>query len=854
MKKTLSVFFFFICFTSISQNLEEQIYTATEHFIANKTPLAFEKLNHQEAFFKNNISTKEEQLAFVFLLCNKGFYLKETNKQHEAITAYEEAWRRYTHFNIQTISDYDIIEYCLKPLGNLYTKTNDYTNAENTIKQYIAIAKAKNNQTQQVAGMINLSALYQSLGKHASVLSLTKQAQQIATIQAKQKEKLERLEASSTIALNKGLVANDIILPNTNTLYNQHQIAYELALKNKDYKSALKHFKATKAFTKRDTLSRRQLAKRHLEEAQLHYVLHDFDTANNNLQAALQLLLPNHKKNSIPEPSSLYTENTFIDIFDFLARLQPNAEKALAYYDLSFHVSHLLTKNITSQEGKIANQVSNRIRSEHCIELLFKLYKNTASTDIFYRALQYAEKNKAAILKDNYSKQSLLEQFPKDSLLLKEQQLLIQQEQLTSTLIKKQLGYETVKNDSLNKQLLDISIALKTVKKKIERKFPNVQNTVNIHKVQEQLKTDNATLVAYFYGNQAIYPFIISANHIDFIKIKLEETTKKSLTDFIHLFDNAAAINNNINAFTHQAHTIYNLLHIKETASIKNLIIIPDGLLNFVPFEALLSQQTSTTNFSKMPFLVTAQNVVYNSSIAFYLLPQSQTKETNVLGVFPVFENTNQPLTYSIAEAKAIKNNTDATLLMHAAATKKSFIDSISDYSVLHLSTHATSGDFIHPANIAFYDAPMLLNELYSLNIHPKLVVLSACETGVGKLQKGEGAMSIARGFQYAGAKNILFSLWQINDASTSELMHRFYKTYTPSASASYANRQSKLSYLKDNTISNLKKSPYYWSAFVYYGNLSTAKQDLHIIYYFIGIVTLVFIVFLIRRKRKTHG
>src|SRR5690606_35796985 len=187
--------------------------------------------------------------------------------------------------------------------------------------------------------------------------------------------------------------------------------------------------------------------------------------------------------------------------------------------------------------------------------------------------------------------------------------------------------------------------------------------------------------------------------------------------------------------------------------------------------------------------------------------------------------------------AKAIEKEMDASMFFNSEATKNNFLKSASNHTILHISTHATSGDFIYPSSIAFYDEHMLLNELYSLNINPKLVILSACETGIGKLQKGEGAMSIARGFQYAGAKNILYSLWQINDASTAQLMSLFYKNYQKSNSAFLANRQSKLDYLNDNSISNIKKSPYYWSAFVYYGDLVPEKDLNPIIYYILGVL-----------------
>lgn len=856
MKKTwYGLLMFMICHLSFSQHLEESIYTATETFIANKNLQSLETLSKQEATFKSQVSTKDEHLAFVFLLCNKAYYLKDINRFHLAISTYETAWKRYNDNRLSSISDYDIIEYCLKPLGNLYTKTNNYTDAENTIKQYLSLAKENKNNTQYIAGIINLSVLYQSRGMHQSVLDLIDKTKHISNIETKQKDKLNALKASSLIALNTSInnnLDNDVIFPNSKSMFNKQQLEYELALKKGNYELALKHLNLSEIFQKKDSLTNRDIAKHFVKKAQLHYLLSDFEEANQNLQSALHTLLPNLKRKTIPEKTHLYAENTFIDIFDLLARLQNSSEKALAYYDLSFYVSGLLIENLTSQESIITNQVSNRKRSEHCIDLLFESYQTHSNIELFTRALQYAETHKAYVLKDVSRKKTLLEKHPTDTLLLKEQQLLVTQEQLTSVLIKTQLGYQATGNDSLNKQLLDISMALKTLQQHIDATYPEEKQAVDVPKIQKQLALDQANIVIYFYGERAIYQFIISEKNTAFLKMTLEESSKKSLTDFIHLFDTASAINNNIQDFTNQAFNMYRFLHLNKTITAKNLIIIPDGLLNFMPFEALLTEETTSFNFSKMPFLVTKQQVVYNSSLTFYLETPEVPKNSKVLGIFPVFKNSNQPLSYSLDEAKAIEKEMDATMFLNSEATKNNFLKSASNHNILHISTHASSGDFINPASMAFYDEPMLLNELYSLNIHPELVVLSACETGIGKLQKGEGAMSIARGFQYAGAKNILFSLWQINDASTANMMSLFYKNYKKTASASVANRQSKLSYLKDTSISNVKKSPYYWSAFVYYGNpIDFKKETPYMLYYFFAALTVIIVVFLYVKKQK---
>ena len=146
----------------------------------------------------------------------------------------------------------------------------------------------------------------------------------------------------------------------------------------------------------------------------------------------------------------------------------------------------------------------------------------------------------------------------------------------------------------------------------------------------------------------------------------------------------------------------------------------------------------------------------------------------------------------------------------------------------------------------------MLYTELYNLNINPDLVVLSACETGIGTWYKGEGSMSVARGFQFAGAQNLLFSLWKVNDYTTSVLMGKFYKNVKNGDSYFDANHNAKLSFLSDFTIPSAKKSPYYWSAFVYYGTMEN-KPSTHyllLIYIIGGIIgLLLFIKFFFYRK-----
>ena len=130
------------------------------------------------------------------------------------------------------------------------------------------------------------------------------------------------------------------------------------------------------------------------------------------------------------------------------------------------------------------------------------------------------------------------------------------------------------------------------------------------------------------------------------------------------------------------------------------------------------------------------------------------------------------------------------------------------------------------------------------------MVVLSACETGIGKLYKSEGAMSIARGFQFAGAQNLLFTLWKVNDFTTSIFMDSFYQNIKNGQSYLEANTNAKRDFLNNPNVSNAKKSPYYWSAFVFYGAVETNEKN-NYTFIILGIISTIILIWLFIRFRK---
>ena len=153
----------------------------------------------------------------------------------------------------------------------------------------------------------------------------------------------------------------------------------------------------------------------------------------------------------------------------------------------------------------------------------------------------------------------------------------------------------------------------------------------------------------------------------------------------------------------------------------------------------------------------------------------------------------------------------------------------LAPYRILHFATHGLL-DSEHPELsgilLSMVDEQgrqqngfLQMHQIYNLHLPAEMVVLSACETGIGKKMKGEGLNGISRGFMYAGARRVVASLWKVNDASTSQLMKHFYHSLRPGGGAEItrpaaAMREAQLHVMKQR----IWRYPYYWAAFVVQG------------------------------------
>ena len=291
-------------------------------------------------------------------------------------------------------------------------------------------------------------------------------------------------------------------------------------------------------------------------------------------------------------------------------------------------------------------------------------------------------------------------------------------------------------------------------------------------------------------------------------------------------------------------------------------------MLSYIPFEVLLETAPKENSPLKdWDFLVKKHSISYNfSGTLWQKMQETANRNKGLLAFAPSFSSPGAlatsrrdylgPLIFNQQEVDNISQLYPGKIFKDTTAILNEFMANAGEYSLLHLATHAKLEDQQSDYSyLAFYgiqdstqSAKLFIRDLYSMNLPLDMVVLSACETGIGTLKNGEGLMSLARGFTYAGAKSIVTSLWTANDLTTAQIMTNYYTQLKAGFSKDIALQQAKLQFLKENQ----EVHPYYWATFVGFGDMVSIKgPSYRWVPYLIGLLGLGVIgFFFLKRKR----
>jgi CHAT domain-containing protein len=179
----------------------------------------------------------------------------------------------------------------------------------------------------------------------------------------------------------------------------------------------------------------------------------------------------------------------------------------------------------------------------------------------------------------------------------------------------------------------------------------------------------------------------------------------------------------------------------------------------------------------------------------------------------------------AIREVRFLQDHFSGEYLYKKAANEQAFKDAAPYFDIIHLAMHGLvdnqnpqfSSLVLDKDSLSEEDDILYAYEIQNLQLNPDLVVLSACETGVGKFQQGEGVLSIGRGFMYAGTSSLVMTLWGLNDYSGSEIIENYYQFLTKGMDKDEALKKAKLDYIQEN--SGLLSHPALWACYIQMGN-----------------------------------
>ncbi len=358
-------------------------------------------------------------------------------------------------------------------------------------------------------------------------------------------------------------------------------------------------------------------------------------------------------------------------------------------------------------------------------------------------------------------------------------------------------------------------------------------------------------IVEYSFMDSLLYTYIISQDRSLVLEQKIDTSLAADCNRFYNVMTRqnfSYDVTTTYKNYTRLGYKLYKELFapVEPYLEGKDVIIVPDGAIYYVPFEALITKPVKdlTPDYYTVPFLIYehAFSTSYSSTLHFSEIPHSgkalneilafAPSYANLTSYSPGFELLRQSDQEELIRIPGVKMEVDkiskemkCKVYEGVNATETNFKKQAANYKILHLAMHTILDDN-NPlySKLAFTQVKDTANdnflhtyEIYDMKLNASLAVLSSCGSGFGKFQEGEGMQSLARGFTYAGCPSILMTLWEVADQSTVSLMDRFYYYLGQGESKSEALRKSKLEFLAN--ADQLKSNPFFWSSFVIIGN-----------------------------------
>lgn len=388
---------------------------------------------------------------------------------------------------------------------------------------------------------------------------------------------------------------------------------------------------------------------------------------------------------------------------------------------------------------------------------------------------------------------------------------------------------------------------------------------VQVSEMQSELLDEHTAFVEYLLGEKRSLAWVVTKSGVVTVSLParkvIEEQTsvyRKALTQKV----SALTVKESLGEIHRSGAQLYKLVFAPVEAAVaccQTLIVVPDGALDYLPFEALvtgsgyLAEKHAVVYGPSASALVTVREL--NRKVAeppkmllAFADPVTSAAARDGSGMHTAKPNTAVergpkgpgeedytergfsllPLPYSREEVLSISNlfpSAESKVYLGAEAREETVKnENLADFRYVHFASHGfldetkpgRSGILLAHSPQSSEDGILQVDEIMHLKMNADLVTLSACSTGLGKFVNGEGVLGLTRAFFYAGARNVAVSLWNVNDSATATLMGNFYRNLNRGTPKGEAMRRAKLAMLRGSQRS--WQHPYFWAAFVVEG------------------------------------
>ncbi len=359
-----------------------------------------------------------------------------------------------------------------------------------------------------------------------------------------------------------------------------------------------------------------------------------------------------------------------------------------------------------------------------------------------------------------------------------------------------------------------------------------------------------SNLISYVLTDERLYIIVSNSRHTEVIRRDADSTLISSLVRFRDMLSTVPATSGSrqpFNEYMDLAYELYRELLEPAVSYLKGdkIVISPDNILSYIPFETLVTEAFRSPEllYREVPFALKRYRFSYIYSVTFTSETMGRSRnlsnnlaafapdydgmelDDSLLTAYPNLRGEIRNLPYALLEAEDAVEQCGGRAFLGAEATEEAYKSEAGRYDIVHLAMH-TLVDDQHPlfSKMIFSSSPGnaedgMLNtyEVYSVTLNAMMVVLSSCNTGNGMLATGEGILSLARGFLYAGSRSVVMSMWTVDDNSASEVMRSFYRNMRSGQAKSTALRTARLKFLR--SADQTRSHPYFWSALVIYGD-----------------------------------